>query len=264
MGLFSTTTIINSTTDIAIDNGAVAAATNRVARATDKVAKATDKVAEATNNVASAIGDDRITIGHARYAELYNKGEKLAAAKKYVHSLLASALKAILNSAEPRDINDTSHVYSLGTEGIPTLIFSIAYDDVFFVVDKDTRTADLYMRNNNYNYTGVGILEKFTPIQFDEPLLMNEEDGQVQVSGVEYKKVITIEREYDEVYSNIRETLPRLIFDMINPRQYVTHGVLRSLQAQSDFAYEFEGLIFEYSPNGINLKKSKNGDKRFS
>lgn len=259
MGLFSTTTIISSTstTNVVVDNSAVADATNRVARATDKVAKATDSVAK-------AVGDDRITLSHARYAELYNKSEKLDCAKKYVHSLLTSALKAILNSAEPRDISDTSHVYSLGTEGIPTLIFSIAYDDVFFVVDKDTRTADLYMRNNNYNYTGVGILEKFTPIQFDEPLLMNEEDGQVQVSGVEYKKAITIEREYDEVYSNIRETLPRLIFDMINPRQYVTHGVLRSLQTQSDFAYEFEGLIFEYSPRGINLKKSKNGDKRFS
>lgn len=253
MGLFSTTTIIRSTstTNVIVDNSAVA-------EATDRVAKATDNVARATNKIASAVGDDRITLSHTRYAELHNKGEKLDASRKYVHSLVIAALKAVLYSDEYKHMNNPIYYYSMDIEGRFTFIQSKAYDDVFFVLDGESKTADLYRKNegNSYNPDNLmGRLQNYIPIQIDEPFLMGEEDGQVQVSGVEYKKAIVAEREYDEVYSNIRETLPRLLFNMINPSQYASQVLMRNLQSQSDFAHEFEGLVFEYSPRGINLKK---------
>jgi hypothetical protein len=252
MGLFSTTTIISSTstTNVVVDNSAVAAATNRVADATNKVARATDKVA-------SAVGDDRITLSHARYAELYNKGEKLDCAKKYVQRLVVAALRTALNSDEYKYISNPNYYYSMGVDGRIIFLQSLAYDDVFFIMDGDSKTADLYRKNegNSYSPDNFGRLQNYEPIQIEEPFLMNDEDGQVQVSGVEYKKAIVAEREYDEVYSNIRETLPQLVFNMINPSQYAAHVLVRNIQNRSDFTHEFDGLIFQYSPNGINLKK---------
>lgn len=253
MGLFSTTTIIRSTstTNVIVDNSAVAEATNRVAKATDNVAKA-------TNKVASAVGDDRITLSHARYAELHNKGERLEAAKKYVQSLVVAALRTVINSDEYRYMSNPNYYYSMNVEGRFSFLQSPAYDDVFFVMDGNSKTADLYRKkeNNTYNPDSLeGRLQNYESIQIEEPFLMSDEDGQVQVSGVEYKKAIVAEREYDEVYSNIRETLPRLLFNMINPSQYAAQVLARNLQSQSDFTHEFEGLVFEYSPRGINLKK---------
>lgn len=253
MGLFSTTTIIRSTstTNVIIDNSAVAEATNRVAKATDNVAKATSKVA-------SAVGDDRITLGHARYAELHNKGEKLEASRKYVHSLVVAALRTVLNSDEYKYMSNPNYFYSMDLNGRFTFLQSLAYDDVFFVMDGNSKTADLYRKKevSTYNPDNLeGRLQNYIPIQIDEPFLMGEEDGQVQVSGIEYKKAIVAEREYDEVYSNIRETLPRLLFNMINPGPYSAQVLMRNLQGQADFTHEFEGLVFEYSPRRINLKK---------
>lgn len=254
MGLFSTTTTIirsTSTTNLIVDNSAVAEATNRVA-------KATDNVARATNKVASAVGDDRITLGHARYAELHNKSERLEASKKYVHNLVIAALRTALNSDEYKHMSNPNHFYSMDPSGRFSFLQSLAYDDVFFVMDGNSKTVDLYRKNegNSYNPDNLeGRLQNYIPIQIDEPFLMGVEDGQVQVSGVEYKKAIVAEREYDEVYSNIRETLPRLLFNMINPSQYAAQVLIRNLEGQSDFKHEFEGLVFEYSPRGINLKK---------
>ncbi len=259
MGLFSTTTIISSrsTTNLVVDNSAVAAATNRVAEATDKVARATSKVA-------SAVSDDRITLSHARYAELHNKGEKLDCAKKYVQGLVVAALRTALNSNEYRNMSNPNYYYLMDVNGRFIFLQSPAYDDVFFVMDGNSRTADLYRKkeNNTYNPDSLeGRLQNYVPIQISEPFLMNDEDGQVQVSGVEYKKAIAAEREYDEVYSSIKETLPRLLFNMINPSQYAAQVLARNLQNRSDFMHEFEGLVFQYSPRGINIRKSIGGDK---
>jgi hypothetical protein len=257
MGLFCSTTVINrSTTHVSIDNSAVVAATDRVAKATDKVAKATD-------NVAKAVGDDRITLSHARYAELYNKGEKLAAAKKYSSELAVSSLRVLLNSIEYQHLGSSIGFYSASDSRFYRCIPSMVHDDVFLVVDGESRTADLYRQSGQRSYDP----DIFRPnnlklVEIEEPFLMREEDGQVQMTGVEYKKAIATEREYDEVYSNIRNILPRLIFNLINPVAYFKlNSLISNIRAGVMVSEELDGITFEYdSYSGINIRKS-NGSK---
>jgi virulence-associated protein VapD len=259
MGLFSTTTIVRSTTSVTIDNSAVAAATDRVAKATDKVAKATD-------NVAKAVGDDRITISHSRYAELYNKGEKLAAAKKYSIELTTSALRVLIHSNEYKYLSGSSTMFSASDNSFYRCIPSMIHDDVFLVIDGESRTADLYRQIGQHSYDPDRFRpNNLEPIGIEEPFLMREEDGQVQMTGVEYKKAISLEREYDEVYSNIRNILPRLIFNMINPTAYFKlNKIISNISNGVMVAEELDGITLQYDrSNGINITKV-NGSTRYN
>ena len=258
MGIFSTTTtIINrSTTNVVVDNSAVAEATDRVAKATDRVAKATD-------NVAKAVGDDRITISHARYAELYNKSEKLAAAKKYSSELVISALRVLMNSNEYKHIGSSCGFYSASDSRFYRCMPSMIHDDLFLVVDGNSRTADLYRKNGRDSYNPNSYrLDNLELIEIEEPFLMREEEGQVQMTGVEYKKAIATEREYDELYSNIRNILPKLIFNLINPTAYFKlNSIISNISAGVKVTEELDGITLEYDNySGINIRKS-NGSK---
>lgn len=254
MGLFSTTVINStSTTNVVVDNSELVEATLKVAKETGKLVKSTDRLAD-------RVGDDRIRISHARYTELNNKEEALVCIKKYVKDLITETCRAIFNPDNSNYISSLAHL----TINDRTLYFNSELEDVLLIFNCKTKAVDLHKTNDsksifecNFN-SSEDEDSRFEAIEIDIQNIMTAEDGEVEMSGLEYKKAISREKELDEVYSKIRKPLTMALYNISNPNDgYILQNFKNNIINRNLFTTELDGFVFEFDEYGINIKKGK-------
>lgn len=207
MGLLYTN--INVTKKTVVDNSELSAATRKLADATYEVAKS-------NQNIADALNEDKVTITHNRYAELLNKEKLLGSIKSTIFMHLTMLLPSI-NTSQYKKYRET---FMMGIYDKVYIIDECFKDDYCIGMDFNNRTACVYKLNKDrdINYFSYRTMDDlgYDVVGVKEPLYVEFTEGNSTITGSEYKRLLSIEDNLDNLYIGVIDILPSVMFEILN------------------------------------------------